>query len=66
MTIEAPEKDALAGVDWAALDAVLERAKSLVDQGRMTKDAYAELWREGLEATDNRPELLETLAMFEP
>ena len=66
MSIAEPTKEVLAAVDLEALQRVEIKAEELWRSGKTTKETFAELWQEGLEAVHGHEQFLDTLAMYRP
>jgi hypothetical protein len=64
--IEEPSAKTLEGVDWELLARVQKKADALHALGRLNPRAFENLWAEGLAATGDHPELLQTLDMLRP
>ena len=66
MSITKPPDAVLRATDWDALRDIEKRADALYAAKALDGVAFAKLWAEGLAATKNHPELLQTLDMIRP
>jgi SPP1 gp7 family putative phage head morphogenesis protein len=63
---EGGEEGEASEVDWDAIGDLEKQAADLVESGDMTPFRFAELWRQGLEASDGDEDALSDLALFKP
>jgi hypothetical protein len=66
MSIAEPSKSVLASVDWASLDKVYRDTRALADAGKMTSTSFDQLWKRGMAATKDHPEMLQSIDVFKP